>query len=489
MVIDTELDSRRKLLIGGHWRASSDRATRPVINPATGEPFTEVPEASGADVEAAVTAAVAAQPAWEAQPAVERGAYLRRVAALMEANRETLARIVTLEMGKPIAEARGEIGFAASFFTFFAEFDRRIEGEVLPSENVDEQLLIERVPYGVVAAVVPWNGPCAACARKIAPALIAGNTIVLKAHEDTPLSALALAEILVQAGLPDGVVNVLTGAGETVGEALITDPRVNLITMTGSVPVGKRIMAVASRRLTPVSLELGGKAPFIVLADADIDAAVRAAVKSRHMNGGQVCIANERTLVQRPIYDQFVERYIAQTQRLRMGDPQLDSTELGPRVNKAELDKLEAMVQRAREQGARVEIGGKRPEGGLFERGYWYTPTVLTDIQPEMEIMQREIFGPVTPIMPFDEFDQAFALANDSLYGLSAYLFTTDLRSAMRGIRGLNFGELYINRMGGESIHGFHSGYRQSGLGGEDGKHGLERYLRKRTVYLNYAVN
>jgi lactaldehyde dehydrogenase/glycolaldehyde dehydrogenase len=317
--------------------------------------------------------------------------------------------------------------------------------------------------------------------------LIAGNTIVIKAHEDTPLSALALAEIIVQAGVPDGVVNVLNGAGETVGEALVTDPRVNLITMTGSVPVGKRIMEVASRHLTPVSLELGGKAPFIVLADADLDAAVLAAVKSRHMNGGQVCIANERTFVQRPIYDQFVERYIAQTQRLRMGDPQLETTDLGPRVNKAELDKLEALVLRAREQGARVEIGGGRPEGGIFERGYWYTPTVLTNVRLDMEIMQREIFGPVTPIVPFDDFEQVLATANDSLYGLSAYLFTNDLRRAMRGIRGLNFGELYINRMGGESIHGFHSGYRQSGLGGEDGKHGLERYLRKRTVYLNYA--
>lgn len=482
------LGMRRQLFIGGRWRDAADRGTREVINPTTGGAFATVPEATSTDVQEALAAAAVAQPSWEARPPIERAGYLHRIAALVRRHLEDLAELVTMEEGKPISEARGEVEATAEFFTFFAEYARRIEGDLLPSDNPEEQVLILRVPYGVVVGIIPWNYPNAMCARKIAPALIAGNTIVLKPHEETPLSALALGELIEQAELPPGVVNIVTGAGETVGESLVSDPRTDLVTMTGSVPVGKRILGLAAHRVLPVSLELGGKAPFIVLTDADLDIAVRSAITSRFMNCGQVCICNERTLVQRPIYEEFVSRYVDAAARLQVGNPLDPATDVGPKVSQAELEKVERMVATAQAEGAQVLLGGTRPQGQQYARGYWYAPTVLTEVRPEMEILQREIFGPVTPIMPFDEFEEAVSIANDSRYGLSAYLFTSDLRRAMSAMRAIRFGELYINRAGGEQLHGYHTGYRESGLGGDDGKYGLDGYLRKKTVYLNYAA-
>jgi lactaldehyde dehydrogenase/glycolaldehyde dehydrogenase len=483
-----DVGGRRQLFLGGRWLDAGDGGTRAVINPATGEAFAAVPEATRADAQEALAAAAAAQPSWEARPPIERAAYLHRIAALVREHKEELARLVTMEEGKPIGEARGEVDLTAEFFTYFAEFARRIEGDLLPSDNHDEHVLILRVPYGVVAAIIPWNYPSALCARKVAPALIAGNTVVLKPHEDTPLSALALAELIEQAELPPGVINIVTGAGESVGEALVSDPNTALVTLTGSVPVGKRILELAAHRVLPVSLELGGKAPFIVLADADLDAAVRGAITSRFMNCGQVCICNERTLVQRHIFDEFVNRYIEAAARLRVGDPLDPATEVGPKVSQTELERVEQMVAAAQAEGARVMLGGTRLEGPQYARGYWYAPTVLTEVRPEMEVLQREVFGPVASIMPFDEFEEAIAIANDSRYGLSAYLFTNDLRRAMAAMRAIRFGELYINRAGGEQLQGYHTGYRESGLGGDDGKYGLDGYLRRKTVYLNYAA-
>lgn len=484
----SELGRQRKLFIGGEWRPASDGATQPVINPATGEAFTEVPAATVDDVGAALDAAKKAQPAWAALAPIERASYLHRVAALLLENQETLARILTTEVGKPIREARGEVAGAANFFTYYAEAARRIQGEILPSDARDEHVLITRVPYGVVAAIIPWNYPAALCGRKIAPALITGNTIVLKASSETPVSALFVAEMIEKAGVPAGVVNVLTGSGKLVGEALVADKRTNMVTMTGSGPVGKRILEIAAKNMTPVSLELGGKAPFIVMADADLDRAVRCAVTARFTNCGQVCTCNERMLVQRKVYDQFVERYVDLVGKLRVGDPFQETTDIGPKVSKAELEKVEEMVDTACSQGAEVVLGGKRTSVAGFEGGYWFAPTVLANVKPEMEIVHEEIFGPVSPVMPFDEFEEAVAIANDSKYGLSAYLFTNDLRLAMNAMRQIDFGEVYINRVGPEQVQGFHVGYRDSGLGGDDGHHGLEHYLRKKTVYLNYST-
>ena len=476
----------KSMLINGEWVAGLD-GTRDVINPTTGTVLASVPEASRQQALDAVAAARAAQPAWAALAPVERAAVMHGIAALIAENADELTRIVVQEQGKPIAEARGEIGGAAEFFRYFAEFARRIQGEILPSDARDEQIWIQRVPVGVVAAIIPWNYPAALVSRKVAPSMIAGNAIVLKPHEETPLSALYMARLFEKAGVPAGVVNIVTGGGATVGEALTTHPDVDLVTMTGSVPTGKRILTAAAANLTPLSLELGGKAPFIVLDDCDMDLAVRSAVTSRYMNCGQVCICNERMLVHERVYDQFMERFVAASRGLTVGDPLSPSTDLGPKVSQRELEKVEAMIETAIGEGAEVLLKGGRPENPPTPGGYWMSPTVLAGVNPDMAIMQNEIFGPVVPVMKIGSFDEAVSIANKSRYGLSAYLFTNDFSKIMRAVNDVNFGEVYINRVGPEALQGFHTGYRNSGLGGDDGVHGLEAYLRKKTVYANYS--
>ena len=473
------------MLIDGTFRGSDE--LRPVTSPASGERFAEVALADASMTHEALAAARRAQPAWGALAPLQRAVYMQRIAALIREEAESHARLIVREQGKPINEARGEVGGAAEFFDFFAGYARRIQGEILPSDHPGEQIWIQRVPVGVVAAIIPWNYPFALVARKVAPAMIAGDTVVLKSHEDTPLSALAMARIFERAEVPPGVVNVLSGTGPVVGETLCTSSGVDLITMTGSVPTGKRIMANAAERLTPVSLELGGKAPFIVMPDSDLDLAVRSALTSRYMNCGQVCICNERTYVHRDVHDEFVERFVEASRALRIGDPLEDSTDIGPKVSAAELEKVEARVAEAVSQGAELRLGGARPDSPPSPGGHWYSPTVLTGVRQDMTILHEETFGPVVPIMPFDTLDEVIGHANDSRYGLSAYLFTNDMPTIMRAVAEVAFGELYVNRIGPEALQGFHTGYRESGPGGDDGAHGLETYLRKKTVYLNHS--
>lgn len=475
-----------QMLIGGEL-VTGNAGTRSVINPSTGQAFAEVPEASVEQVGEAIKAARAAQRAWGLKSPLERAAVMKRISGLVRRDADRLAKIVVMEQGKPITEARGEVGGTAEFFDYFAEFARRIQGEILPSDFPGEQVWIQRVPLGVVAAIIPWNYPSALVARKVAPAMIAGDTVVLKPHEHTPLSALEMVRIFHEAGVPPGVVNVVSGPGASIGEALCTNPDVDLITMTGSVPTGKRIMANAAANLTPVSLELGGKAPFIVMGDADIDLAVRSAATSRFMNCGQVCICNERTLVHSSVYDEFVERFIAMTKSLVVGDPMQPGSDIGPKVSAAELEKVERFLDEAVSAGAKLAYGGGRPKEPPVAGGFWMNPAVLTDVHHKMPIMSKEIFGPVVPIVPFDTFDEAIAIANDSRYGLSAYLFTNDLKLIMSAVNEVSFGEIYVNRIGPEMLQGFHVGFRESGLGGDDGAHGLESYLRKKTVYVNYS--
>ncbi|MFT4148554.1 MAG: aldehyde dehydrogenase [Paracoccaceae bacterium] len=475
-----------KMWIGGQWVAG-DAGTRPVTSPTNGQVIAEVPEASVAQAEAAIAAARAAQPAWGALSPLQRGQVMHRIAALIREHAKPLAELVVREQGKTISEARGEAGGAAEFFTYFAEFARRIQGEILPSDAPGEQIWIQRVPVGVVSAIIPWNYPAALVSRKVAPALIAGNTIVLKPHEETPLSALYMARLFEQAGVPSGVVNIVTGAGSTVGAALTAHPEIDLVTMTGSVPTGRRIMQAAAQNLVPVSLELGGKAPLIVMEDADLDLAVASAVTSRFMNCGQVCICNERMLVHEAVYDAFVDRFVAAARALKVGDPMQDDTDIGPKVSTTELEKVERITQAALAEGARPLLLGGRPDKAPVEGGNWLLPTVLGDVTPDMAIMRDEIFGPVVPVMKVDSFEQAMQIANDSRFGLSAYLFTNDFARIMQAVQDVRFGEVYINRIGPESIQGYHTGYRNSGPGGDDGVHGLDAYLRKKTVYANYS--
>lgn len=472
--------------IGPEWRGASSGQIRPVLNPATAQVFAEVPEGTREDAHAALIEAQKAQPAWEALSGVQRAGYLRRIAALIRENADALARLVVLEQGKPLFEARNEIGGTSEFFEYFASFGRSTVGELVASDNPKEDIWIREVPYGVVVGIIPWNYPSALFSRKVAPALMAGNTIVLKPHEDTPLSALALAKIVEAVGVPAGVVNVVTGAGLEVGDALVRDDITQLVTMTGSVRAGRQILEAAAKNITVVSLELGGKAPLIVMDDANVDLAVRNAITARFMNCGQVCTCNERTYVHRRVFDQFLSRYIEMAGQLRMGDPMQLGIELGPKVNQVELEKIERMVNRAKEQGAEVVMGGKRPEGEQFRRGYWYEATILTNVHNDMDIMQQEIFGPISPVMAFDDFEEAVALANDTKYGLTAYLFTNDIKRMMHAVRAIRFGEVYINKIMPEQLQGFHGGYGLSGLGGDDGKHGLAHYSRKKTVYLSY---
>ena len=477
---------RYRHYINGQWTASTGKDFIDVENPATEGIIAQVPNGTADDAERALEAAKAAQPAWEALPPIERGHLLRRLAQLILENRERLARIVVAEQGKPLAEARGEIEGAALYLTYAAEEARRMAGDILPSDSAEEQIWIQRCAYGVVVGLTAWNYPAALTTRKMGPALIAGNTIVIKSHEGTPLSAFEIAQLAQQADFPAGVVNVVSGTGKTVGEALVRHPITQLVSVTGSVRAGREIYRAGAEDLKVLRLELGGKAPLIVAEDADIGAAVKAAVASRFENCGQICICNERMYLHEKIADQFMERFVETVKRLMVGNP-LELVDIGPKFSRTELEKVEAMVAGAIKAGAKVVTGGRRPSGPGFAKGHWFEPTIMTGLRNDMEIMQREVFGPVIPVMTVADFDEGLALANDSAYGLSAYVFTKDLRRLMRLTRELKFGEIYVNRPGGDAVNAYHSGYRHSGLGGEDGKYGLEGYLRKKTIYVNYS--
>ncbi|MBL8577675.1 MAG: aldehyde dehydrogenase family protein [Mesorhizobium sp.] len=477
---------RYKHFIGGQWVESTVKEWIDVENPATEQVIASVPNGSPDDADRALVAARAAQPAWEALPPASRGQLLKDLARLILENRERLARIVVAEQGKPLQEARGEIEVAALYLTYAAEEARRITGDIIPSDMPDEQVWIQRVAHGVVLALTAWNYPAGLMCRKIGPALIAGNTVVVKAHEGTPISAFEIAQLSVQADFPPGVINVVSGTGEGLGSALVRHPIPRLITLTGSVRAGKEIFRNSADDLKLLRLELGGKAPFIVAEDADIPAAVRAAVLSRFENCGQICICNERMYVHRKVAAEFTERFIHAVKGLKVGDP-TTLVDVGPKFSKPELEKVERMVEQATQAGAEILTGGKRMPGEEFARGHWYEPTVMSVNDNQMRIMQDEVFGPVVPIMTVTDFDEGLRLANESRYGLSAYVFTKDMRRMMRLVRELKFGEIYVNRPGGDAVHAHHAGIRDSGIGGEDGKYGLDAYFQKKTMYINYA--
>ena len=483
--MNVTVDFRNNAFVDGKWERASGEAID-VINPATEEAIASLPSASEADVDHVLTAAQRAQRDWGRQPGGVRGDYVCGIARVIRANADALAEVITREVGKPLKAAHGELAFAANYADYMAGWDRRIDGEIIQSDNSDETIYLLRVPIGVVAAITAWNFPIALFVRKVAPALVAGNAVVVKPTEIAPLSTLLLMRLLDQElGLPPGVLNVITGAGQT-GQALTRNARTNMVTFTGHRDTGKRVMADASANLTRVALELGGKAPAIVWRDADIPLAVEALAAAKFGNSGQICTCAERTLVHEFVFDEFVTRYSAAAAALRMGDP-MTNVDLGPLASRGQYDKSMAAVERAKAQGANVTVGGGRPGGAEFSRGYWVQATVITDVKPAMDIMREEVFGPVMPIASISSYDEAFSTANDSRYGLSAYVFTSDYKTAMRAAQDLEFGELYINRANGEQVQAHHSGHKESGLGGEDGKHGVLRYTQIRSVYHNYA--
>jgi lactaldehyde dehydrogenase/glycolaldehyde dehydrogenase len=477
------------LLLGGRWTDGSDKGTVDVENPADQTVTGRVSVATVADIETAVADARRAQPAWAATPAIERAAFLYRLADLIERDTERLARILVAEAGKPLTEARGEVGGAAGYCRFYAGIVTTQGGDLLPAERPHGEVWLRREPIGVVGAIIPWNFPMALTTRKIAPALAAGNAIVLKPAEITPLSALAIGELAIEAGLPAGLLSILPGPGSVIGSALVRTPGIGFVTMTGSLRAGRSILHDAADRIIPVSLELGGKAPFVVFEDADLDAAVESAVATRMMNNGQACVSNERTYVQRDIYEEFVTRYAAKLEALRVGDPADESTQVGPKVSRAELENVERIVNAAVDGGANVVTGGARLSGGVFDKGYWYAPTLLTDLAPDSPVLREEVFGPVTPIVPFTDEADAIQMANDTDYGLSAYLYTEDFSRIMRMTKAIHSGEVFVNRSGPEEVGGFHSGWGESGLGGDDGTLGFALYSRRKTVYVSWREN
>ncbi|MGJ8722030.1 MAG: aldehyde dehydrogenase family protein, partial [Salinibacterium amurskyense] len=396
---------------------------------------------------------------------------------------EELATIVSLEQGKPIADARGEVGGAQNFFDYAISQKYRSTGEVMATEP-GEQLLIREVPIGVGAAILPWNFPVAIFARKVAPALMAGNAIIVKPSELTPLSAMALAQLCREAGVPDGLLSVVCGEGRVTGRELVTHKAIGFVTMTGSTRGGQEIAAQCAPNLIPVSLELGGKAPFIVFADADLEQAASDAVAARLWNSGQVCTCNEITYVHRSIHDEFVALVSAKLAEVTPRDPFDEQSTFGPLVSSREWSKVSSMVEQAVEQGAHLALAGGRPDGEQFREGNWFSPALLTGVTTDMAIASSEVFGPVLSVSVFDSYDEVIAAANSTPYGLSAYVYSSALSTTLSAVDDLEFGEIYINKAGPERVQGFHTGWKASGLGGDDGAHGYQRYLRRKTSYV-----
>lgn len=452
-----------------------------VINPATEQTLSQIPEGSREDADRAIEAAQAAQPGWEALPAIERGAWLRKISAGIRQREGEITATLVAEGGKTQQLAKTEVLFTADYLDYMAEWARRYEGEILQSDRANETIMVFKKAIGVTTGILPWNFPFFLIARKAAPALITGNTIVIKPSELTPTNAILFAEIIDEIGLPPGVFNLVTGYGPEVGQALAANSKVGMVSLTGSINAGIATLNAAAPNITKVSLELGGKAPAIVMNDADLDLAVKAIVSSRMINTGQVCNCAERLYVQREVYDDVVSRLITAFEQVSSGDPARQTDiDMGPLISADALARLEQKVALAVKQGARIETGGKR----VGNRGFFFAPTLLTNVRQDMAIVQEETFGPVLPVIPFTTLEEAIALANDSEYGLTSSLFTRDLNLTMKALKELKFGETYVNRENFEAMQGFHAGWRKSGIGGADGRHGLEEYLQTHVAYL-----
>lgn len=470
-----------KMYINGRFVEARSGRWIDVLNPSTEEVVSQQPEGTIEDVDEALDAARAAQKAWAALPAIERAKYLNRLADGVRKRRDSFIDIIMREQGKTRTWATVEVDVTADYFDYMASFARQIEGEVIPSDRKGETIILTRRPIGVVAGILPWNFPFFLIARKAGASLIAGCTIVLKPSQLTPENCCEFAHVVEESGLPAGVINIVTGKGSVVGNAMAESAKTDIVSVTGSVSAGQSIMAAASQNITKVSLELGGKAPAIVFPDADIEKAAQWIVDSRIGNNGQICNNAERVYVHRSVKDKFTEILVSKMKAVKVGDPCKDDTvDMGPLVEKKALESVTAKVEHAIAQGATVLCGGK-PLGG---KGYFYPATVLGNCTQDMDIVHEETFGPVLPIVEFDNIDQVIAWANDVEYGLASAVYTKDIDTAARVCRELEFGETYINRENFEAIQGFHAGVKKSGIGGADGKHGIEEYLVTHVTYL-----
>lgn len=455
-----------------------------VFNPATKEQISQIPSASLQEVQNAIMSAKLAQKSWEARPAIERAGYVRKIASLIRENAKMLTDILMQEQGKVRALAEIEINFTADYMDYMAEWARRYEGEIIQSDRANEHIFLFKQAIGVTTGILPWNFPFFLIARKMAPALITGNTIVIKPSSETPNNAYEFAKLVAKSGLPKGVFNLVGGSGSVVGNELASNSNVGMVSLTGSVESGVKIMQAAAKNIIKVSLELGGKAPAIVCKDADINLAVEAIKASRICNNGQVCNCAERAYVHSSIYDEFVDKFCKVMQKVSVGNTMQGDFDMGPLINQAGVDNALGMLDRAIKAGGRVEVGGKITDTS----GYFFPATVVTGIKHSDEIMQKEIFAPILPIVKFDTLDEAIDMANDCEYGLTSSIYTQNLDVAMRACKEIKFGETYINRENFEAMQGFHAGFRKSGIGGADGKHGLEEYLATHVVYMQHNL-
>jgi succinate-semialdehyde dehydrogenase / glutarate-semialdehyde dehydrogenase len=478
MKLNDPLLLRELCFIDGGWMPADAGDTLDVHNPATGEKLGQIPKMGVAETRRAIAAAARAMPAWAARTGKDRSLVLRRWFDLMLVHLDDLALLMTAEQGKPLAESKGEIAYAASFIEWFAEEGKRVYGDVIPGHQADKRILVLRQPVGVVAAITPWNFPSAMITRKAGPALAAGCTMVCKPATQTPYSALALAELGNRAGIPKGVFNVITGSAVAIGAEMTSNPSVRKLTFTGSTEIGKKLMAQCATTVKKVSLELGGNAPFIVFDDADLDAAVQGAIASKYRNTGQTCVCANRLLVQAGDYDEFTQRLVEAVGKLRVGDGLAGVTDQGPLIDAKAIAKIEEHIEDAVAKGATIKLGGKRHALG----GTFFEPTILTQVTPKMLVAREETFGPVAPLFKFHTEAEAIAMANDTEFGLAAYLYTRDLARSWRVSEAIEYGIVGLNTGIISTEVAPFGGVKESGVGREGSKYGILDYTEMKYV-------
>ncbi len=469
---------REQCFVDGRWTPADSGGTLAVRNPATGKTLGVIPNMGAGEARRAITAAAQALPAWAARTAKDRSTVLRRWFDLILQHQEDLATLMTAEQGKPLAESKGEIAYAASFIEWFAEEGKRLYGDIIPGHQADKRILVLRQPVGVVAAITPWNFPSAMITRKAGPALAAGCTMVLKPATQTPYSALALAELADRAGVPQGVFNVITGSAAAIGGEMTGNPTVRKVTFTGSTEVGKKLMAQCAGTIKKLSLELGGNAPFIVFDDADLDAAVQGAIASKYRNTGQTCVCANRLLVQEGVYQEFAKKLTAAVGKLRVGDGLEGATDQGPLIDAKAVAKVEEHVADAVAKGASVALGGKRHALG----GTFFEPTILTGVTSGMLVAREETFGPVAPLFKFNTEAEAIAMANDTEFGLAAYLYTRDLARSWRVSEAIQYGIVGLNTGIISTEVAPFGGVKESGIGREGSKYGILDYTEMKYI-------